>query len=88
MFINKDADGKLAQSMTLRQKKIVQQLEMDIFKVVTITNILANAQIFKFCFIDKIKNASIDKNYEESCFVIQIYNHQQKNLVLTQSPAI
>lgn len=42
MFINKDANRKLAQYITSRQKEIAELLAKNVFKVVTIANILTN----------------------------------------------
>ena len=38
--------------------------------------------------MDKIKNPGTDKAFEKSRLVVQAYNDQEKELVLTQSPTI
>ena len=38
--------------------------------------------------MDKVKHAGTDKAYEKSRLVVQAYNDQEKDLILTQSPTI
>lgn len=74
---------QLAQYVTSRQKKIARLLEKSIFKVVTTTDILNNAQILNFHFIDKVKIASTNKVFKKSWLVVQTYNNQEKDFILT-----
>ena len=46
------------------------------------------AYIFNSCFINKIKYPNIDKAFKKLRLVVQAYNDQGKDLVLTQSPTI
>lgn len=87
-FISKNADIKPAQYTESKQKKIARLLEKDVFRVVTTINIPINAQIFNSHFINKVKNTGTDKAYKKSWLIILAYNDQEKELVLTQSPAI
>lgn len=73
----------LTQFATSRQKKIAGLLEKSIFKFVTSVNILSNTQIFDSCFVDKVKHTSTDKAYKKSRLVVQAFNNQEKDLVLT-----
>ncbi len=77
-----------AQYTTSRQKEITGLLEKDVFKVVTGGDILSNARIFNSRFVDELKHAGTDKAYEKSRLVVQGYNDQEKDLVLTQSLTI
>ena len=82
VFINKNSNVYPAQYIIFRQKEIMGLLKKGIFKVVTSKNIPSNAQIFNSCFVDKVKNVVTDKAYEKSRLVVQVYNDQEKNLVL------
>ena len=84
----KNTDAPPAQYTASRQKEIVGLFEKGVFKVVTSANIPNNTQIFNFCFVDKIKHIDTDKTYKKSWLVVQAYNDQKKDLVLTQSPTI
>ena len=88
VFINKNADDKLAQYTVSRQKEVAGLLEKGVFKIITTNDIPSNAQIFNSRFVDKIKNLGTDKAYEKSLLVIQAYNDQEKDLILTQSSTI
>ena len=88
VFINKYSDMNPAQYTTSRQKEITGLLEKVVFKVVTSKDVPSNARIFNSRFVDKVKNADTDKAYEKSWLVIQVYNNQEKDLVLTQSQTI
>ena len=88
MFKNKSANTKLDQYILSKQKKIAGLLEKGIFEVVIIADITTHAQIFHSCYVNKTKNAGIDKAYEKSRLVIQAYNNQEKDFVLIQLPTI
>ena len=45
-------------------------------------------QLFNSHFVDEIKNLGTNKAFKKSQLVIQVYNDQEKELVLTQSPTI
>ena len=87
MFI-KNTDTTPAQYIASRQKEIAGLLEKGVFKVVTSADIPSNTRIFNSRFVDEIKHAGTDKAYEKSRLVVQAYNDQEKDLVLTQSPTI
>ena len=88
VFINKNSDAHPAQYTASRQKEITGLLEKGVFKVVTSKDVPSNARIFNSRFVDEVKNAGTDKAYEKSRLVVQAYNDQEKDLVLTQSPTI
>lgn len=88
VFINKNADIRSAQYIVSKLNKIAGLRKKNIFKVVTTTAIQTNAQTFTFCFVHEVKNESIDKTYEKSRLVIQVYNDQEKDLILTKLPTI
>jgi hypothetical protein len=48
-------------------------------------DVSTNVCIFNFRFVDEIKRFDIDKIFEKSRFVMQTFNDQNKNLILTQS---
>ena len=78
----KNVDMPLAQYTAFRRKKIAGLLGKGVFKVVTSADILSNAQIFNFYFVDKVKHVGTNKVYEKSWLIIQAYNNQKKDLVL------
>ena len=81
-------DDKPALYTALYQSEINELLKKNIFKIVDSIKLSDNIWIFKFRFIDKVKNKNTDKAFEKSCLVIQVYNNQKKNIVLTQLPTI
>ena len=83
-----DFNLKLLQFTLSRQKEISGLLEKEVFKLVKPKDVPADARVFNSQFVDKIKNAGIDKAFEKSCLVIQACNDLNKDLVLTQSPTI
>ena len=87
MFI-KNTDALPAQYTASRQKEIAGLLEKGVFKVVTSVDISSNTQIFNSFYVNKIKHADTDKAYKKSWLVVQAYNDQEKDLVLTQLPTI
>ena len=84
----KNANALSAQYTLFRQKKIAGQFEKSVFKLVTCVNISSYTEIFNSRFIDEIKHAGIDKVYEKNWLVIQAYNDQEKDFVITQLPTI
>lgn len=83
VFINKNTHTQPTQYIASRGKEIARLHEKGVFKVVNTEDIPSNAQIFNSHFIDKIKNLGIDRAYEESWLIIQAYNDQEKDLILT-----
>ena len=71
-----------------RRKEINGLLEKGVFAVVTDSNVLQGVCIFNSQFVNKIKQPGTDKAFEKSRLVVQAYNDQGKDLVLTQSPTI
>ena len=50
--------------------------------------VLQETRIFNSRFVDEIKNKDTEKAFQKSRLVVQAYNDQEKELVLTQSPTI
>jgi hypothetical protein len=48
----------------------------------------SGTRLFNSRFVDEIKNKGTDKAFKKSRLVVQAYNDQEKELVLTQSPTI
>ena len=78
-------NDKPALYTALCQSEINRLLEKGIFEIVDSTKLSDSIQIFKSRFIDKIKNKGTDKAFKKSRLVIQVYNNQKKNIILTQS---
>lgn len=91
--INKNINAQPLQNTTFRQKEIFELLKKYIFKVdilekvVNSEDILSNIQVFDFNFVDK-KNLGIDKTYEKSHLIVQVYKDKHKNFVLIYLPKI
>lgn len=81
MFINKNADIKLVQYIASKYKKITWVFEKSVFTNVTTVDISTNIQIFNFSFVNKIKNAVIDKVYKKSLLVVQVYYDKKKTCI-------
>ena len=71
-----------------RRKEINGLLEKGVFTVVTDSDVPQGVRIFNSRFVDEIKHPSTDKAFKKSRLVVQAYNDQGKDLVLTQSPTI
>jgi hypothetical protein len=71
-----------------RRKEINGLLEKGVFAVVTERDVPQDVRIFNSRFVDEIKHPGTDKAFEKSRLVVQAYNDQGKDLVLTQSPTI
>jgi hypothetical protein len=71
-----------------RRKEINRLLEKGVFTVVTDSDIPQGVRIFNSRFVNEIKHPSTNKAFKKSRLVVQAYNNQGKDLVLTQSPII
>jgi hypothetical protein len=71
-----------------RRKELNGLLEKGVFETVDISTVPLGARIFNSQFVDEIKNPGTDKAFEKLRLVVQAYNDQGKDLVLTQSPTI
>ena len=69
-----------------RQKETLGLLEKDVFEV--IPQAPKGVRIFNSRFVDEIKNPGTEKAFAKSRLVVQAFNDQEKDLVLTQSPTI
>jgi hypothetical protein len=71
-----------------RQKKINDLIEKNVFQSINKNDVSFDVRIFNFRFVDEIKHFDIDKAFEKSRLVVQTFNDQNKNLMLTQSSII
>jgi hypothetical protein len=71
-----------------RQVEISGLLEKGVFETISILDVPQGTRIFNARFVDEIKNKGTDKAFEKSRLVVQAYNDDGKQLVLTQSPTI
>ena len=79
----KNTDAPPAQYTAFRQKEIAELLEKGVFKIVTSADIPSNTRIFNSYFVDEIKHVGTDKAYKKIRLIVQVYNDQEKDLVLT-----
>jgi hypothetical protein len=78
----------LSQFAAFRQKEINDFIEKDVFQSIKINDVSLDVRIFNSRFVNEIKHLDIDKTFEKSRFVMQTFNDQNKNLMLTQSSII
>ncbi len=71
-----------------RQKEINDLIEKDVFQSINKNDVSFDVRIFNFRFVNEIKHLDIDKAFEKSRLVMQIFNDQNKNLILIQSSII
>ena len=71
-----------------QRKEINRLLEKDVFIVIAERDVSQGIHIFNSRFVNEIKHPSTDRAFEKSRLIIQAYNDQGKDLVLTQSPTI
>ncbi len=74
-----------SQFAVFRQKETLELIEKDVFQSVNRDDVSSDVRIFNFRFVDEIKHSDIDKIFEKFRLMIQTFNDQNKNLVLTQS---
>ena len=72
----------------LRRKEINGLLNKSVFTVVDKESVPKGTRIFNSRFVDEIKHPGTDQAFEKSRLVVQAYNDQGKDLILTQSPTI
>jgi hypothetical protein len=75
----------LSQFAAFRQKEINDLIEKDVFRSISKDDVLSDVRIFNFRFVNEIKHLDIDKVFKKSRLVVQTFNDQNKNLILTQS---
>jgi hypothetical protein len=78
----------LSQFAAFRQKEINDFIEKDVFQSVVKNDVSFDVRIFNSRFVDEIKHSDTDKAFEKSRLVVQTFNDQDKNLMLTQSSTI
>jgi hypothetical protein len=75
----------LSQFAAFRQKEINDLIEKDVFQSIRTDDVSFDVRIFNFRFVNEIKHFDIDKAFEKFRLVMQTFNDQNKNLILTQS---
>ncbi len=75
----------LSQFVAFRQKKINDLIEKNVFRSMSKNDVSFDVRIFNFRFVNEIKHFDIDKAFEKSRLVVQTFNDQNKDLMLTQS---
>jgi hypothetical protein len=78
----------LSQFAAFRQKEINDLIEKNVFRSINKDDVSSDVRIFNFRFVNEIKHFDIDKAFEKSRLVVQTFNDQNKDLVLTQSSTI
>ena len=78
----------LAQFEGSQRKEINGLLERGVFEYVEEKDIPPGTRIFTARFVNDVKNKGTDKAFEKSRLVVQAYNDEGKEYVLTQSPTI
>jgi hypothetical protein len=73
------------QFVAFRLKEINDLIEKNVFRSVSKNDVSFDVRIFNFRFVNEIKHSDINKAFEKSRLVMQTFNDQNKNLVLTQS---
>lgn len=71
-----------------RRKEINGVLNKNTFEIVPLCNIPKDVRIFTSRFVEEIKNIGTSQAFEKSRLVVQAYNDQGKELVITQAPTI
>ena len=77
------ANFNLFSYTTSRQKEVSGLLKKKKFKFINHAEIFFDARIFNSRFVDEMKNVDTKKTYEKSRLMIQTYNDQIKDFVLT-----
>ena len=87
-LVESTANFNLSSYTALRQKEISELLKKKKFKFINHAEVFFDARIFNFRFVNEMKNVDTEKTYEKSRLMMQTYNDQIKNFVLTQSSTI
>ena len=58
-------------------------LEKGVFEITKLIDVPRGIRLFNSRFVDEIKNPGIDTAFEKSRLVVQAYNDEEKDLVLT-----
>jgi hypothetical protein len=75
----------LSQFAAFRQKEINDLIEKNVFRSISKNDVSSNFRIFNFRFVNEIKHLDINKAFKKSRLVMQKFNDQNKNLILTLS---
>ena len=71
-----------------RRKEIDGLLTKGAFELTHESEVPVGTRIFGSRFVDEVKNSGTAKAFEKSRLVVQAYNDQGKDLILTQSPTV
>jgi hypothetical protein len=66
-----------------RQKEINRLLEKGVFQVIQLSAVPLGTRLFNSRFVDKVKYPGTNKAFKKSRLIVQAYNNQEKDLVLT-----
>ncbi|KAI9044044.1 uncharacterized protein KD926_001866 [Aspergillus affinis] len=88
VFLQTGSDPGIQLYHVSRQKEVNGLLEKGVFEFLKSEDILPGTRLFNSRFVDEIKNKGTERAFEKSRLVIQAYNDQGKDLILTQSPTI
>jgi hypothetical protein len=86
--LNSITDSAVSRFIASRQQKISELLEKDVFLSVNRADVLSDVRIFSSRFVNEIKHSDTNKAFEKFRLVVQIFENQNKILVLTQSSII
>jgi hypothetical protein len=87
-FVFNTTESAVSSFTSSRQKEIAGLLEKGVFISVNKRNVPTDVRIFSSRFVNEIKHSETEKAFEKFRLVIQIFNDQNKILVLTQSSII
>lgn len=87
-FVFNNFSPEPPQFVASRHKEVSGLIEKGVFQLIDHQAVPPGARIFNSRFVDEIKHPGTEKAYEKSRLVVQAYNDQNKDLVLTQSPTI
>ncbi|EED13533.1 conserved hypothetical protein [Talaromyces stipitatus ATCC 10500] len=71
-----------------RKQEVDGLLERGVFHFVHENEVPKGERIFNSRFVDEMKNSGTDKAFEKSRLVVQAYNDEGKDFILTESPTI
>ena len=77
------SDSQVTPFAASRHKELNGLLEKGVFEIVRRDDIPQGVRLFNSRFFDQIKHEGTEKAFEKSRLVVQAYNDQEKDLVLT-----
>ena len=82
IYLQSDDQHQFAAS---RQKEITGLLKKGVFQIVRRDDIPKGIRLFNSRFVDEVKHKGTDQAFKKSRLVVQAYNDQEKEFVLTKS---